>query len=112
MNKIEFKDFAKQCFIDSIKTAKYQADTAARNCTDNGSCNFDACLIRVKKILTVKEFIQMFADCGVNVEKYSSGWVRVSEIHGMAERNTKWHETFKSWLEGDCFECSMHYQLD
>lgn len=32
MNKIEFKDFAKHCFIDSIKTAKYQADTAARNC--------------------------------------------------------------------------------
>ena len=27
MNKIEFKDFAKHCFIDSIKTAKYQADT-------------------------------------------------------------------------------------
>ena len=57
MNKIEFKDFAKHCFIDSIKTAKYQADTAARNCNDNGSCNFDACLIRVEKILTVKEFI-------------------------------------------------------
>lgn len=103
----------RECWLDQIRTAKNAADRAIiEDSSDNGSCNFDSCLIKKEKKFTYDETIKMFSECGVNIRKHSQGWFQVAEIKGQADKNTRWHKVFKEWLEEQGFECSMHYQLD
>ena len=103
----------KEVWIDQIRTAKSMADKAiAEKPEDNGTCNFDECMIKKEKWFTYAETIEIFKECGLPANKYKNGWILVGGFHGQAERNTLWAETFKNWLEEQGFETSMYYQAD
>ncbi|MCQ2589274.1 MAG: hypothetical protein MJ179_02515 [Treponema sp.] len=98
---------------DQIRTAKAMADAEIlKNPDDNGTCNFDRCLFKKESKWTYNEMSELFKECELNCSKHSAGWLSVDEIKGQAEKNTRWHKTFKYWLEEQGFECSMYYQMD
>ena len=108
MNK-EIREILK----DQIKTAKAMADAEIlKNPSDDGTCNFDRCLFKKENKWTYQEMIDLFKECGLDCSKHSSGWLSVDELRGQADKNTRWHKTFKYWMEEQGFECSMYYQMD
>lgn len=118
MTKLEKED-VKHIWIDQIKTAKKYADSVIeQNGSDDGTCNFDMCLVKREKMFTYDETIAIFEECGVKAcrgSEYSSfyrGYVAICELHGQADRNTRWAESFKESLEVQGFRCSMYYQCD
>lgn len=106
------KETIKEIWIDQIKTAISMANEAIENCEDNGTCNFDSCLVEKESIFTWQETIDIFQSCGLNASKYNKKYISIDVLKGQAEKNTKWHKTLKTWLEEQGFKCSMHYQMD
>lgn len=107
------KKDVREILIDQIKTAKAMADAEIlKNPEDDGTCNFDRCLFQKEKGWTYSEMEQMFEECGLRCSKHKSGWLSVDCFYGQADKNTRWHKTFKYWLEEQGFKCSMYYQMD
>ena len=106
------KSERRACFLDGALDARYSAYEAIENCEDNGTCNFDMCLFKKEPWFTYAEYEQIFADAGLKVRKYSTGWLCVAEFHGQAEKNTKFHLTLALVLGDNGYETSMHYQMD
>ncbi len=102
----------RELWIDQIKTAISMANQAIENCEDNGTCNFDSCLVEKESFFTWQETIDMFVECGLRARKYDKKYISINNIKGQAEKNTLWHKTLKTWLEEQGFKCSMHYQMD
>ena len=106
------KENTKAIWADSIRYAKRMADEAIRNIDDNGSCNFDETLVKVEKIFSTDETIEIFKECGVTASQYKKGWLLVGGSHGQAWKNTAWHKKFAEILAEECFTTSIYYQLD
>lgn len=118
--KAEQKAVRKEIWIDQIKTAIYMADEAIRkNPEDNGTCNFDMVMIEKEPWFTYAEIIDMFKQCGIKgackASEYSRHYTKMIALPnyvGQADKNTRWAETFKYWLQEQGFKCSMYYQCD
>ena len=106
------KSERRACFLDGALDARYSAYEAIENCEDNGTCNFDMCLIKKEPYFNYAEYEQIFAEAGLKVRKHSAGWLCVCEYHGQAEKNTVFHKTLARVLEENGYETSMHYQMD
>lgn len=100
------------CFLDGAIGARYSAYEAIENCEDNGTCNFDMCIFKKEPYFTYAEYVQIFAEAGLKVRKYSTGWLCVNEIHGQANRNTVFHRTLAKELAENGYKTSIHYQMD
>ena len=103
----------KNILLDQIKTAINMANQSIiDNPSDNGTCNFDSCLIEKEDKLSKNDIIKLFNECGIKASVYNRDYVQIGEIKGQADKNTRWHKTLKSWLEDGGFTCSMYYQAD
>lgn len=106
------KSERRACFLDGAINARYEAYKAIENCKDDGTCNFDMCLVKKESAFTYDEMIAIFAEAGLKLRKYRTGWFCVNELHGMAEKNTLFHKTLAKVLKENGYEVSMHYQID
>lgn len=112
------KEDIRKIWVDQIRTAMAKAYAVAGNCEDNGTCNFDMCMIEKEKCFTYDETIAIFKECGINAcrgseySRYYSGYIALPNYFGQAERNTKWAETFRDGLKEQGFKTSMYYQCD
>lgn len=118
MTKKEAKAEIRKVWIDQIKTAINEANKAAEECKDDGTCNFDMVMIKKESTFSYAETIEIFKECGIDADKMSewgrgwTGWIGLPNYVGQAEKNTKWAETFEKWLKESGFETSMYYQCD
>ena len=112
----EIKAEIKKIWIDQIKTAVHEANNAVElNPNDDGTCNFDMCLVKRERRFTYQETIGMFKECGLPARKmggYNSGYVGVPHYVGQAEKNTRWAKNFAESLNRQGFQTSMYYQVD
>jgi len=106
----------KEVWIDQIKTAIYAANNAVKyNAEDNGSCNFDMCMIQKESTFTYQETIRILNECGLSARKmygYNKGYIGIPNYVGQANRNTRWAEAFTKSLKRQGFKTSMYYRLD
>lgn len=106
----------KEVWIDQIKTAVHEANNAVElNPNDDGTCNFDMCLVQKESMFTYQEMIEMFEECGLPARKmngYNRGYIGIPHYVGQADKNTRWAKTFAESLSGQGFQTSMYYQVD
>ena len=99
LSNLDGKDLVKHIWLDQIRTAVYSANMAIKyNPDDSGTCNFDCAMVKKEKKFTYQEIIDMFVECGCFADKYHDGWIRVGQIHGQAEKNTRWNRAFAKSL--------------
>ena len=110
------KNEIKEIWIDQIKTAIYAANQAVKfNSEDNGTCNFDMCMVQRESKFTYQETIEIFKECGLPARKmggYDKGYIGIPNFEGQANRNTRWAEAFAKSLKRQGFKTSMYYQVD
>lgn len=119
MTNKEMKEGIRKIWIDQIRTAKRAADKAIiENPEDGGTCNFDSAMIKKEALFTYDETIAIFKECGLSAERGSEygswyrGWIVLMNLHGQANKNTRWAEAFEKSLKEQGFETSMYYQCD
>lgn len=112
----EIKAGIKKVWIDQIKTSVHEANNAVElNPNDDGTCNFDMCLVQKESMFTYQEMIEMFEECGLPARKmngYNKGFIGIPHYVGQADKNTRWARTFAESLNSQGFQTSMYYQVD
>ena len=118
--KNNMKAEIKKIWVDQIKTAINAANKAiAENPEDDGTCNFDMCMIEKESTFTYDETIAIFQECGIDgacraseYSRYYRGLIALPNYVGQADKNTRWAETFRDSLKEQGFKTSMYYQCD
>lgn len=98
---------------EGLEYSLQRAEEVIKDVDDNqGSSNFDKCMVMKPVTVTCKEFESILSDLDIDFEKMSGKYYKIGSSHGQGYKNTVYAKTLASSLKDEGYTTSVYYQLD